>query len=211
MLLLCCIISFGALALEYSFNATERALLVIPLFVMFWIAGTFFQPLLKRNNSAFLFNLPVSAGERLIYAIAVLVILSVIIQLLGIAGAYTGYYVIHPLFNTNIGDVKWLVDDTTGIKTYWDWEGYAYYFAIISAFLFGSIYFKKNAFWLTTICIIGFFFTSLFYHLALFYITFGTISSFSFCIGGTNDYYISIALIPLFFLLIYLRLRETEV
>ena len=229
MLLICCIISFGALAWAFANRAMPEILPITPYFIVIWVAGNFFQFSLKKNNSAHFFNLPVTAADKLIHSIVVILLLGIVIHSLALAGAYIGYYVIHPLLNTNINEIRWTIHGKMSI-----WEqlilidkgAYLYYLAAISAFLFGSIYFKKNAFWITIACGIGFFFGVFLYYLALLFIVLGTIKDlggyqYSFestsismltsLFSQDNYYIIPIVLILFFLSLTYLRLKETEV
>jgi hypothetical protein len=230
MLLICCIISFGVFAFLHTIVAAPELSIFLPPLIMFWVAGTFFQYSLKRNNSTHFFNLPVTAAEKFVHAILVLAVCSVAIRLLAIAGAYVGYYVIHPLLNTDIDTNRWIWCGKPSI-----WEQYRMYFKEfthaylmpLSIFLFGSIYFKKNAFWKTIVSGIGFMFGYVLYVFALLFIAFGTIKprfntgihSFNTVIDMPPNtlflqehyYIIPIALAVFFLSLTYLRIRETEV
>jgi len=222
MLLICSLIVFAAAILDATFSY-ELELSVITLFIPFWIAGIFFQPLLKQNNSTFLFNLPVTARERLVNAVVVTTILVIITHLLFYVGANTGHYGLRLLLNPEAENLY-----ARGFSIFdFDWHYYVFYFAVLFAFLFGSIYFKKNAFWKTLLCGTGFSLGVLFYNLALLFIVFKStnmsvapqytfvnpmnlnILNSSFWQGYFDI--IPIALILFFILLTYLRLKETEV
>ena len=157
MLLICGIIAFGVQAFSFTVDAAPELSSLIPYVITFWVAGTFFQHSLKRNNSIHFFNLPVSAAEKLTYAVLFLVMFSAVMLILTYAGAYAGYYVIHPLLDTRLHPNRW---ELNGQPTIWVQLlpmllYYFRFFAVFSVFLFGSIYFKKNSFWKTMVSTIG--------------------------------------------------------
>ena len=216
MLLLCSLIVFAAAILDATFSYSIELSAFAACFISFWVAGIFFQPLLKKDNSTFLLNLPVSAGERLFNAVVLIAIFGIIVQTLFVIGIYTGYFGIRPLLNP---DAESLYARGFAIFEF-RWGYYLYYFAILFAFLFGSIYFKKNAFWLSAVSGMGIILGIVLYQFALLFITFGTTKptfSYTICIPpdsaflNTHFYITPIALILFFISLTYLRLKETEV
>ena len=228
MLLICCLATFAVLAWVYSTTTYPELSVALPYIFMLIIAGRFFQSSLKKNNTIHFFNLPVTSGEKLTSAIIVLIISSIILYLLAVGGAYTGHYFIRPIlfpeasmsfYNGNVISV-W---ETIRMN----FEFYLYLVALIAAFLFGSIYFKKKAI-LKTICLGGgFLFAISLYNLLLIFIAFGSTemfisSEYSFEITSKSSMlhvsfynhfiYILPCFLILFFLsLTYLRLKETEV
>jgi hypothetical protein len=193
---------------------------------MFFIAGTFFQFSLKNNNEAHLLTLPVSSAEKLIYSVVVLTVLGFVIQLLTIAGVNLGYWVLRPLVDSSFvtGEGIIHVFDTPTVKT---WDGFLVYVSGLSIFLFGSIYFKKLAFIKTISCGLGFSFIVPLYNLLLNLIAFGNATPFAgsgypfettskliiFHVSFYEEYlsWACAAITLFFFLLTYLRLKETEV
>ena len=225
MLLICSLAVFMVDALDLTFlNGAEISALT--WFIPFWVAGTFFQTSLKRNNSAHFFNLPVTAAEKFCNAVIILLILTFAVQALYYAGSSVGYYGLRPLLNPDAHSLRFEVG-LVGRSLFdsWDWELCLVYFTGIFTFLFGSIYFKKHAFWKTLVCGIGFIFVFVvFYGKLLRFIAFGTdklgllypfeiISSVE--LSHTSFWHgfdiLSIALILFFLSLTYLRLKETEV
>ncbi|MCL2041589.1 MAG: hypothetical protein FWG84_06090 [Bacteroidales bacterium] len=225
MLLILTIIAFAAAILE-SINGLAEISPALPFGFLIVIAGIFFQSSLKRNNSAHFFNLPVTAGEKLLHAIIALVILLVVFHITVIAGTYVGYYLIRPIFNSaeNILIVRGMSIWELNIL---DLEAYLSCAAALSVFLFGSIYFKRKAFIKTLALGVGFLIVIALYNLLLLFIAFGSIDPFA---GGEYSWeitsrvnmlhvsfsegyeYIIFPIITLFFLsLTYLRLKETEV
>jgi len=137
-----------------------------------------------------------------------------------LAGAYVGTYLLQPLFfhdmhlytltlETNIWEQTIIIS----------WKEYLHLFAAISAFLFGSIYFKKNAVWKTLGTGIGFLIGLAFFSILLFYIAFGNLKEnlgnemihINYEFLGDYHYIVSTTLIAFFLSLTYLRLKETEV
>jgi hypothetical protein len=228
MLLICCLISFGALAWCFTISAMPEILPIAPYVIMLFLAGMFFQSSLKKNNSTHFFNLPVSTAEKFIHATVVLLILGIVIHLIAFAGAYTGCHLIRPIFNHEVDTNRWIFN---GRMSIWNqlvlfWQQYLVYAAALSAALFGSIYFRGKALIKTLGVGVGFLFGIAlwsFMLIRLFLWDFFTNlrdsnidSGDNFNIMGPgfleNHYYIiSIVLIVFFLSLTYLRLRETEV
>jgi hypothetical protein len=214
-------IAFVVATLE-SINGLLEISSALPFVFVIIIAGMFFQSSLKRNNNVHFFNLPVTAGEKLVNAIAVLTIFAIVFHIMVVVGTYTGYYFIRPAFN--IGANMFVVDGMSILKlSIWDSEKYALFATALSVFLFGSIYFKRMALLKTFAIGVGFLIAIALYNLLLRFIAFENLTSFtkgedSFKINmfhtlfyGGYEYIIPI-IITLFFLsLTYLRLRETEV
>ena len=214
LLLIYCLVVFVAGALDLTLNEWQEFSPPIAGCIPFLMAGRFFQSSVKRNNSTHFFNLPVSEGEKLVNAVVTVSIFTVIIQLLLFAGLYIGYYGLRPILNP-VGS-RYFTSElhviTFYIRFYW------HYAAILFIFLFGSIYFKKNAFWKTLACGTAFVFGLALYIIFLLrivakkminspntYVELGDYSSI-----GTNPI-IAIVIIVFFLSLTYLRLKETEV
>jgi len=220
MLLTCSLIVFGVMAYGFTVSRMPEISPIIPFVILLWIAGTFFQSSLKRNNSTHFFNLSASSCEKLVNAIIVLLLLIIIFQILCIAGAYTGHYLLRPIITVHNEETRWIVNGTPEV---WDQiiffkEAYLAFLIALSASLFGSIYFKKSAFIKTIGAGIGSMFVIAFYYLLLILITFGekTNQSINMNIGSSTflqnyGYIISIAITLFFLSLTYLRLKETEV
>ncbi|MDR2971277.1 MAG: hypothetical protein LBU83_05025 [Bacteroidales bacterium] len=225
-LLICCLISFGLLAFAFTVNTMPEILPITPYIITLWFAGSFFQSSLKKNNSTHFFNLPVSNAEKFIHSVLTIIIIGAVIHLLSFAGAYTGYYLIHPLLNNNIEEYQWIVNNKIAV---WDQllmqkEAYWTYSVGGTALLFGSIYFKSKAIIKSVGSGLGILLGISFYFLALISITFRALfnaeplyrSSININFSDTpflQEYYflIPIALIVFFLSLTYLRLKETEV
>jgi len=220
-LLISCLISFGILTFAHSIHAMPEIAPITPFVITVWLAASFFQFSLKKNNCTHFFNLPVTTCEKFTHAIATLIIFGVVIHFLALAGAYVGYFLIHPLLNNSIDETRWIINGRVDIWEQYllDWKVVAFYIAGIVAFLFGSIYFKRKALLKSLGCSMGFSFGLSFYTLGLIYIAFGSINSsnnVSFNIANGDFLYEHWYIVPitltLFFLsLTYLRLRETEV
>jgi hypothetical protein len=221
MLLILSIIAFAVATLDSINGLLEQSVALFFIFLIV-IAGMFFQSSLKRNNSVHFFNLPVTAGEKLVNAIVVLITLTIVFQIIMVAGAYTGYYLIRPAFNIEASG--FIVDGISILKlNIWDSEGYVLFAAALSVFLFGSIYFKRMAFLKTLAIGAGFFIVIFLYNLLLISIAFGnSLGEYSFYdtrrvqMLHASFYegfeYIIPIMITLFFLSItWLRLKETEV
>jgi hypothetical protein len=223
-LLIMTIIAFAVATLQ-SIDGSLNTLIALPFIFTTVLAGMFFQSSLKRNNSVHFFNLPVTAGEKLVNAIVVLITLTITFYIIVVAGTYTGYYLLRPAFNLGNGSI---VDGMVILKSsIWYSELYLLFAAILSVFLFGSIYFKRNAFWKTLLSGLSFLLGIALYSLLLFWIAFRGVENsnlyWSNYDNSTNinlsDYlffpnyeYIIPIIITLFFLsLTYLRLKETEV
>jgi hypothetical protein len=189
--------------------------LFLPYFILFFlVCFTIFG---VKNRAHFL-NLPASTAEKFIHAILLFFILGIGLYLLSIAGAYTAKYLICPILYS--GTSKSIYGDTNIFRSsIWTTKDYLTYAATISVFLFGSIYFKSNAFIKTAGSILGVSFGISMYFLMLLYFFFGkninsignsTVGGIDFSFIG-DYYYVTSTLIILFFLsLTYLRLRETE-
>jgi hypothetical protein len=171
------------------------------------------------------FNLPVTAGEKLVNAIVVLATLMIAFHIIMVAGTYAGYYLLRPAFN--MGANMFVIDGMSILKSsVWFLEGYLLFAAAISVFLFGSIYFKRNAFWKTLLSGLVFLSGIALYSLCLYWIAFRRVENslywgnydnstninLSHYLFFPNYEYIIPIIITLFFLsLTYLRLKETEV
>jgi hypothetical protein len=167
------------------------------------------------------FTLPASAIEKFIHAIVIILVLGIVFQAIALAGASIGRYLILPLLRSEIHTFGYSFLSLNILTC----DGYLMYSAFLSVFLFGSIYFNRNALLKTFGIGLGFFFGFALYSLGLLYIAFGTIENapenFSFELASssplhtsfwdTHYYLIPIAIIVFFLSLTYLRLRETEV
>jgi len=223
MILICFLIIFTAaildFALSYSGELSSFVMYILPL----WIAGRFFQQSLKNNNSTHFFNLPVTTAEKLINASIIVILIGIISWVLFNLGAVIGYYGLRPLINFGaISLFDRFPDKAPGFKI-WPMLTILLFFVCLFVFLFGSIYFKKNAFWKTLACGAGFFIGLAIYNIGLLSITFG--KHFNKTIPETHTTNINIlgynalddykiifpVVIALFISLTYLRLRETEV
>jgi membrane-associated PAP2 superfamily phosphatase len=190
---------------------------------MLWLACSFFQFSLKKNNSIHFFNLPVTTLEKFTHALLAVGVIGIVIHLLAFAGAYTGYYFVRPLFQ--IEESKWIIDGSLWKELAWHKEAYWGYAAALAALLFGSIYFRTKALIKSIGTFLAFSFASSLYSFLLFYIAFGNIwnkkellAEHSININIIDPlsweeyYYVApIAVIMFFLSLTYLRLRETEV
>jgi len=217
------IICFVALAWGFAQYSGPEISPVVPFVFLLGIAGFSFQSSLKKNSTTHFFNLPVTAGEKLVNAIAVILTFCIIIYAASLAGSYIGYYIFHPLINPNGGHPAYInAISQKGIFNYLllqHPQTYLYAAAALSTFLFGSIYFKKNAFWITAAIGLGFFMCMAFYMIVLLYVAFGNFETIGSDVsiqlrnfGFIKDYRIIPIAITVFFLsLTYLRLRETEV
>jgi len=221
MLLVCSLIVFAASALDLTLSYEAELSAILCCFIPLWIAGRFFQSSLKRNNSTHFFNLPVNTLEKTIFAIVLTVSIALILGILYNVGAYFGYYLLRPILNPNASSIFEKLHQPP-ILDFSNLKPYFLYVAALFTFLFGSIYFKKNAFWKTFASLIGFFTAIAIYQLVLLYIAFGNFRDFfvenpSLEINNLNfnslgeSYFIPIIFILFFLSLTYLRLRETEV
>jgi hypothetical protein len=223
-LLICCLISFGLLALAFATNAMPEILPITPYFITLWIAGSFFQFSLKKNSSVHFFNLPVTTAEKFTHAVLSILFIGVVIHLLAFAGAYFGYYVIYPLLHINIDEVRWLANDRPSIwkQLTWRRDPNLTYGVTLAALLFGSIYFKTKAIFkslgsgLSFLIGIGLYFWALFSIIFCKEINSANRGSINFNLTDSpfwQEYYyiIPITLIVFFLSLTYLRLKETEV
>jgi hypothetical protein len=122
-------------------------IVLTPYLITFWIAGTFFSSSRKKNNSLHFFTFPVTAVERIIHSVLVVLVVAATMHLLSLAGSYIGYYLIHPLLDTNMNDIRWAINGKQSIleQQLMSLETCLYYLAAIFGFLFASLYFKKNA------------------------------------------------------------------
>jgi len=221
-----CLATFAVMVWGYSASALPEISIFVPYFFLWILAGNFFQYSLKKNNTAHFFNLPVTAGEKLTAAIIVLLILGIVLEISGFAGAFTGRVLIRPILysgNSVMLTYRMSLWDSFGMF----WEGNLYFVATLSVFLFGSIYFKTKAFLKTLVCGIGFLMGIALYNMILLLIVFGTCTPFtsgeySFeLVSETNllhdsfyavwTYIIPVAATLFFLSLTYLRLKETEV
>ena len=215
MLLICCVVSFAFVTWGYSDGFPPEFSVVTTWLILLFIAGTFFQSSLKRNNSTHFFNLPVTTCERFFYATTLIILLTAIFQAFAIAGAYTGRYLIFPLLRPEASmEFNHTIMGGMELDLAKWWLGWL---AALSAFLFGSIYFKKNAFWKTLGIGVACSFVIGLYHLLLLSIAFGKEFYNNYFINLNyefigNNVEIVFSIIALFFLsLTYLRLKETEV
>ncbi|MCL1969228.1 MAG: hypothetical protein FWF65_06690 [Bacteroidetes bacterium] len=214
-LLICCLAVFAAAVLDLTINRYATSSTILASFVAFVLAARIFQPSLKRNNSTHFFNLPVTTGEKLIVATVFVTVFSAVILLLYSAGAYTGYYGLCPILNP---EASMYMERSLPIGL-WDTQAYLYFAVVLSVLLFGSIYFKKNAFWKTFAAGIGFFIGVICYQIVLIRIAFGNFRDFSTELTlqlrdlefVANYHTIPIIIILFFLSLTYLRLKETEV
>ena len=214
-LLIVCAIIFGLAVLLYSAIVPEIALSWSYYAIFFYVA---FSPFGFMKNRGHFFTLPANTAEKFTYVLLVIAVIAILFFSLALAGAYFGAYLINPLFYSGVG--SYLFSEMNILKD--NLFSVADFFAftmILSVFLFGTIYFKKNAFFKTFGITIGFLLAIALYFIALFYITFGgmafndsvqiNIASYSLF---QNHAYLFPILISVFFLsLTYLRLRETEV
>jgi len=214
------IICFLALAWGFAQYSGPEISPAVPFLFLLGIAGASFQSSLKKNNTTHFFNLPVTAGEKLVNAIAVILTFCIIICAASLAGAYVGYYFLHPFLNPSGGHQVFINEiSQKGVFNYLlqPLQGLLYFAAALSTFLFGSIYFKKNAIWITAAIGLGFFICLGLYIIALLYIVFGSLSiSGEVSLQARNldfllQYYFPIAITLFFLSLTYLRLKETEV
>lgn len=226
-LLIFCLVIFGMFTWGFSVSAMPEIAPVMPFIFTFVIASRFFQPSQKKSNATHFFTLPVTAGSKIASAISIILIFGIIFHIIGFAGAYTGRFLIRPMLFSDIMELTYRFNlrDLYVMTPEW----YLFYAVVTSVFLFGSIYFKKNAFWKTTACGIGFLMSVALYNLLLQFIAFGTWelttidSGISFdLISKMNIFHISfygeyiaygiLSITTLFFLfLTWLRLKETEV
>ena len=216
-LLIACLAVFAAAVLDFTISYDADLSAIFASFVTFVLAASIFQPSLKKNNSTHFFNLPVTTSEKLSSAIVVTTVFTIVILLLHSAGAYTGYYGLRPILNPEAHSMY--IDKNLPVVELWDTQKYLYFAAVLSVCLFGSIYFKKNAFWKTFAAGIGFFIGVICYQIVLIRIAFGNLNDY--VTGLTvkirdfefiaNYHTIPIVLILFFLSLTYLRLKETEV
>jgi hypothetical protein len=201
--------------LGFSTSAMPEIAPSVPyIFLFFLVCFTIFG---IKNNRAHFFTLPVSTVEKFIFTIAVILILGVVFQTIEIVGASIGRYLILPYFRSEIHThgYSFLSLNILNLK------GYLKFAAYMSVFLFGSIYFNKNAFLKTIGILIGFGFSIGLYVLGLTLIAFGELKNQGMVLIDKNLinisfwesywYILPIAVIAFFLSLTYLRLRETEV
>ena len=219
-LLIFSLVVFAAAVLDLTISYQAFLSAVFASFVTFVLAARVFQPSLKRNNSTHFFNLPVTTGEKLIVATVFIAVVSTVLFLLYTAGAYTGYYGLRPILNPK--SINAYAERGFSVVALWDTQLYLFIAVALSVFLFGSIYFKKNAFAKTLASGVGFFIGIIFYQLGLLRIAFGSLNNLAnidteVVVKLRNYEFISeyhiipIALILFFLSLTYLRLKETEV
>jgi hypothetical protein len=210
-LLILGIIIFGITVFFYTLPSVPEDIRNFPSYLWFWLAGTFFQSYFKKNSSTHFFNLPATTGEKFTHAVVVILFAGIVIELLTVAGAFIGTYLIHPLFYINESNGM-SIFEVSSTRCF----DYLMNIAIAFAFLFGSIYFRKNAFLKSLAIGIGVLFAVAIYFRAMERVTFGETLDGSVPIAeifSLQNYYFIIPIIfTLFFLfLTYLRLRETEV
>jgi len=221
MMLICCLIVFAAATLDFTLSYSAGLSIFLACFIPYWVAGRFFQSSLKSTNSTHFFNLPVTTGEKLLNATITVIVLGFIIELFLVAGGYLGYYGIRPVLNPEQECIYQKIGVDLFYGELYDWKMYLYYAVPLFVFLFGSIYFKKNSFWKTFGCGMGFFAGIAFYILVLLAISFRNfdetllssnatveLRDYSFV---TQSHIIPIVVILFFISLTYLRLKETEV
>ena len=218
-LLILCIITFGIAAFAFTLSPYPEVIPELPALLLFWVAGTFFQFALKKSNSAHFFNLPATTAEKFIHSIVTIAFVGITLHILMLAGAYTGHYLIRPLIYS--GESTHIANGLSILKmSMWSLDDYLTNITVISAFLFGSIYFRKNAFIKSLAIGTGVLFGVALYFVGLLLAIFGkgSLSNGSVNIDITDfvfiqDYYYFIPIVAvLFFLsLTYLRLKETEV
>jgi len=216
-LLIGCALTFGIAVLLYSVSVAQEIGLTWVYYALFFVVA--FSPFGFMKNRAHFFTLPANTAERFIYVLLVIVVLGILFHLLALAGAYLGAYLIQPLIYS--GANSYLFSEVNIFKNnLWSWKEYLDFVTLLSPFLFGTIYFKKSAFFKTFGIAMGFLFAIALYFLALVYIIFGNMAFFDDAIQINianssflqNYEYIFNILIAVFFLsLTYLRLRETEV
>ncbi|MCL2132190.1 MAG: hypothetical protein FWH36_07060 [Lentimicrobiaceae bacterium] len=214
MLLICCLIAFAAAVLDFGLSYEAELSLLAVCFLPLWVVGSFFNSALKRNNSSHFFTLPATTGEKFLNAVLFAVVFAITVQILYIAGAYAGYYGLRPILIPDASNLYERVGGRLFFNGKLELEPYLLYAAALSVFLFGSIYFKKNAFWMTIVSGIGLALGYGLYIWALIRITFEdtTFRVYSISFPYSLDKYIfPIAAILLFLSLTYLRLKETEV
>jgi len=217
-LLIISIIIFLVAALQ-ALDGVPNQSAVVPFACVLFIAGMFFHSPLKKKSGTHIFSLPVTTAEKLMNAIVVIITAYIAFILIAIAGAYVGYYLIRPVLH--IGSDMYVTNGWTLLK--WGIPGFnehLFLSALLSVFLFGSIYFRGRAMLKTIGAGVGFLFGIAIYFLALLAIVFRgenyNLDDISINIAESsffqNHYYIFPILIITFFLsLTYLRLRETEV
>jgi hypothetical protein len=223
ILLILSIIVFFVATLEAISGLLEVSPVITYGCVIF-VAGMFFHTPLRKDNGTHVFHLPVTAGEKLINAVMVLISATITFHIIMLIGTYLGYYGLRPFFG--MGGNNILVKDGLSIVklSIMNFNGYLFFAMALAIFLFGSIYFKGRAMLKTIATSIGLLLGFAIYAIALLAIAFrGTSGSRSLNISGDdinivvhpffqNHYYIFPVLIIVFFLsLTYLRLRETEV
>jgi len=211
-LLIYCLITFVVAVLGFSTNTMQIVAVLLPYFILYWVAGTFFQFALKGGSSTHFFSLPVTAGEKFIHAITIILTLGITLLAVTFVGAYAGAYLIRPLYNIGPAIMQM---DTTILKLI-NWDS----LSSLSLFLFGSIYFKKNAFIKTWASISGIAIGVTVYFMGLVFLIFGNLGKIDQSMNINivdypffqNYYYLITIAFGVFFLsLTYLRLRETEV
>jgi hypothetical protein len=220
-LLIMSIIIFAIAALESIDGLLEISVVTHCVCIIF-IAGMFFHTPIKKNNDAHIHILPVTACEKLINALVVLLLATVVFLILMVAGTYLGYYCIRPFFNSGSNI---LVHNGFSIlrMSILNYSSYLVFAASLSVFLFGSIYFKGRAMLKTIGAGAGFLFGIAIYFLVLLAFSFtkefqGEYSLKSMNINIADSPFFEtywhifpIAIIVFFISLTYLRLRETEV
>jgi hypothetical protein len=211
MLFLLCIIILGITAFLFTLPSVPDDVKEAPTYLWFWLAGAFFQPYLKKNSSTHFFTLPATLIEKFINAVIIIFLAGIIIELLNVTGAFIGTYLIHPLFYREVTNGM-SIFELNSSRVF----EYLLNIAIAMGFLFGSIYFRKNAFFKSLVIGIGILFAVAIFFRSMEYFVYGELLDDSVSIADrffTHNYYYFIPVIftLLFLLFTYLRLRKTEV
>jgi hypothetical protein len=219
-ILICCLVTFGIVTFGFTISAMPEASPAIPYIVLFFLVGLGNSNLVKVNSTHFN-NLPATTCEKFTHAVISIIVLGIVLQICALAGACTGHYIFLPLHR---GEINTHGFSFLGLVFSDSIKWYLVYAAFLSVFLFGSIYFKKNAFIKTLGIGTGLLFGYGLYFLVLLYITFGKMLNSDYPYRNSininltdhpffhNHWYIFPIAIMVFFLsLTYLRLRETEV
>jgi len=209
-LLILCVIIFGTTLFLYTLPSVSEDVRDFPSYLWFWLAGTFFQPYLRKNSSTHFFSLPASIVEKFIHAVVIVLLAGIAIEALTSAGACVGQYFIRPFFyfsETNVG-----ILELTSSKVF----DYLLSLAIATGFLLGSIYFRRHAFIKSLAIGIGILFAVAIYFRVMERIVYGKLldnSAPDAELFFFQDYHsLMLCVLALFFLLLtYLRLRKTEV
>jgi hypothetical protein len=204
------IIIFGVTVFFYTLPSVPEDVRDFPFYLWFWIAGTFFQPYLRKNSSTHFFSFPASIVEKFIHAVVVVLFAGVVIELLTLAGACIGQHLIRSFFYFYESNVSiWEFNSAKKFE-------YLLNIAVAMAFLYGSIYFRKHAFIKTLAIGIGVLFAVAIYFRVMERIIYGELLNNSAPVAELflfpNFHFFFLCILTLFFLfLTYLRLRKTEV